>query len=489
MSTIPIRQPDSLSETKRKLLEGYREGGLARNLGSSRKITPRLQGRVAPLSWEQEQILRREQKAAGGSLPHNECITLKPNKYLAATILERCFAEIVRRHEIWRTSYGIADGQPIQLVHDASHTFPLQIIDLRAASGAARETELLKLYTQGVRQPFDLERGPLIRVMLVNLSDTDQRVLLFAHLSIVDGVSVYQILPVELVSLYDAFWDGKFSPLPELPIQYGDYAYWQRQWLRSEEVEKQLTYWRGELGAELPVLPWPVDRPRRTVRRHRGEVRSFTLRPSLRHSLKQFSVREGVTLFTTLATSLGALLYSYTGQDHIILGTPSLGARKRSEIGGLLGHFLNPVPLHIDLQGEPAFHELLARVQQVVGGALAHDDVPLDLIAQELRLSSASSGNHLFNVAISLQPETSRTGWQVTSMDADSGGTIWDLYLAFIETRDGLIGRAQYNADLFDETTIMRALEGLQVVMESVTSYPNQTISALPSQLRSWGLL
>lgn len=486
-----IRQRETLSETKRKLLEGYQRGGLAHALEHPVKITPRPNGEIAPLSLAQEQIWRREEMLAGGCLPHNECITLKANKYLDTAILERSFADIICRHEIWRTSYGMANGQPIQVVHEAPNGFPLRIVDLRAASEAEREGELLKLCTQGIRQPFDLARGPLLRATLVTLTNTDQRILVFAHLSIVDGVSVYQILPAELACLCDAFSAGKTSPLGELPIQYADYAFWQRQWLKSHELAEQLTYWREQLAGELPLLRWPSDRPRPKVEDHRGAVRSFALRRSLRGALKRFSQREGVTLFTTLAASLSALLYCYTRQTDIILGTPSLGARKRSEIQALLGHFLNPVPLRINLEGDPSFHELLLRTHKAVGGAVSHDDVPLEILAQQLRPNPSSPCSPFFTVAISLQPETPDTGaeWYVTSMDADSGGTIWDLYLAFIETKDGVIGRAQYNTDLFGDAKITRALQGLQVVMESVAGDPKQLISTLPFQLRSLGLL
>jgi Condensation domain len=489
MSTIPHRE--TLSETKRKLLECYQRGGLAHASENPLTITPRPKGETIPLSLAQEQIWRREQMLAGGSLPHNECITLKASKYLDPTVLERSFTEIIRRHEIWRTSYDITNGQPIQVVHEPPSQFPLRIVDLRADSEEARERELLKLYTEGIRQRFDLRRGPLLRVILVTLTSTDQRLLVFAHLSIVDGVSVYQILPAELASLCDAFSAGKTSPLGELPIQYADYAYWQRQWLKSQELARQLTYWREELAGELPVLQWPNDRPRPTVENHRGAVRSFALTGASRCALKEFSQREGVTLFTTLAASLSALLYCYTGQTEIILGTPSLGARKRSEIQALLGHFLNPVPLRIDLEADPSFHELLLRTQTTVGGAVSHDDVPLEILAQQLQLHPSSRPGSLFTVAISLQPQTPETGagWQVTSMDADSGGTIWDLYLAFIETKDGIIGRAQYNTDLFGDVNITRTLEGLQFVLETVAGDPKQSISTLPSQLRSLGLL
>ena len=491
MSTLPIKQTDAFSPAKRKLLEGYQRGRLVSPLKAPARIAPRPHGEAAPLSLAQEQIWRREQTLTDGSLPHNECISIKAQQHLDAAILERSFAEITRRHEIWRTSYGTANGQAIQVVHDASDAFPLRTLDLRAASEGEREAALLKLYTHGIRQPFDLRRGPLLRATLVTLTDTDQRIIIFAHLSIVDGVSVYQILPSELASLYDAFASGRASPLEELSVQYGDYAYWQRRWLKSPDATQHLTYWRQQLTSELPVLQWPSDRPRPAGTTHRGAVRSFALRRTLGGALKRLSQHDCVTLFTTLAASLSALLYCYTGQPDIILGTPSLGARKRSEVQALLGHFLNPVPLRINFEGDPSFHDLLLRTQKAVGGAISHDEVPLEIIAQEFRATTGSPHSAFFTVATSLQPPTAETGhgWYVTSMDADSGGTLWDLYLAFIETKDGLIGRAQYRTDLFEAGHITRALEGLQAVMESVAGDPQQSISILPLQLRSLGLL
>jgi hypothetical protein len=483
---------DSLSETKRRLLEGYRRGERAQNLGSPAKITPRPKGHAAPLSSAQEHIFRREQKSAAGALPHNECITLKTNRYLDGDVLQRCFAEIIRRHEIWRTTYSLIDGQRVQIVHEGANSFPLRIIDLRADSETERANQLSRLYSEGTREPFDFEHGPLLRAVLVHLTGKDQCILVFAHLSIVDGVSVYQILPAELSALYDAFSAGKTSPLADPPIQYSDYACWQKEWLRSPEIEKQLAYWREELADGLPVLPWPREHSQETVSSHRGAIRPFVLRPNLRQELKQFSVGEGVTLFTTLAASLGSLLYSYTGQERILLGTPALGARKRSEIQGLLGHFLNPVLLRIDLQGDPSFHQLLLRVQRALGGALAYDEIPLSVLARELQLAGSSVHNGAFNdffsVAISLQPETAHADWQVTSMDADSGGTPWDLYLAFIETKHGLIGRAQYNTDVLTEAIVSRTLEGLQAIMEYVMGDPGKTVSALSSNLQGLGL-
>jgi hypothetical protein len=487
----PVQQSESLSETKRRLLEGLRKGGPGRDFEKLAQIAPRPKDQPAPLSSPQELILRREQDPADNSLPNNECITLKAPRRLDADLLQRTFAEIIRRHEIWRTTYSVVDGKFTQVVHEAAPTFPLRVVDLSGMSEIDRETTLQDVYGTGVRQRLDSERGPLLHAVLVNLAadlaSNDQRIILFAHLSIIDGVSVYRILPAELTAIYDAFASGRPSPLQEPRIQYGDYTHWQRQTLRSHEIEKQLAYWREQFGGGIPALQWPADRPVQPLRSYRGVVRSFDLLPSVKHALKEFSVREGVTLFTTLAASLSALLYCYTRQERLVLGTPALGARKRTELAGLIGHFLNPVPLLIDLHGDPSFHELQLRVQNAVGGALAHDDVPLDVLAREVGLNATSADN-LFRVAISLQPATTETEWQITSMDADSGGTLWGLYLAFIETKDGVTGRVQYSTEIFSEATIAHMLEGLQAVMESVTRGPMQTISALSLQLRSLGL-
>jgi hypothetical protein len=480
----PAQQSDSRSDAKRRLLEAYRKGGLAQQPGAEEKstsIVARAKGQLVPLSSAQQQILRRENRSAPGSLPHNECITLKTNRPLDAGLLQRCFAEIIRRHEIWRTTYNTQDGQTLQVVHEAPSVFPLQSIDLRAYPPAERETQLLQFYDEGVQQPFDLQQGPLLRAALVHLSETEQRLIVFAHLSIVDGVSVYQIFPAELSSLYDAFAAGKPSPLAEPSLQYGDFAVWQKQCQQTREAARQLEYWRRQLADGIPALRWPSPTPPQTPPTHRGVVRSFSLRPELKQALKQFSLGEGVTLFATLTACLSVLLHRYTHQERFVLGTPSLSARKRSEVHGLLGHFLNPVPLPIDLRGNPSFREFLLRVQQVIGGALAHDDVPLDQLASELQVSGPPDRD-FFTVSISLQPAIPHTEWQITSMDADSRGTLWDLYLAFIETPEGLVGRAQYDADLFDDALITRTLNDLQTVMESLTGDAKQLVSTLCSQ-------
>ena len=312
--------------------------------------------------------------------------------------------------------------------------------------------------------------------------DTDYRLSVVAHLSIVDGISVYQLFPSELAALYTAFSAGKPSPLPELPIQYADYAYWQRRWLRDDELARQLTYWRKQLAGELPVLRWPADRPRPDVQTYRGAIRAFALSRLLTDALKKLARREGVTLFTTLLASFTGLIYCYTSQVDLVIGTPSPTGRKRSEFQALLGYFLNPVALRIDLQDDPSLRELLLRAQKVIAEAISYDDLPIEVLAKELRRKPVPSRNPFFTLAISLQPTTpdGAKGWHVTSMDADSGGAVWDLYLAFIDGVDGMIGRVQYNPDLFESLTISHMLRDLQKVMKAIVADPGQHISSLP---------
>jgi len=304
-----------------------------------------------------------------------------------------------------------------------------------------------------------------------------------AHLSIVDGVSVYQVFPSELAQLYQAFSASKMSPLPEPLIQYADYAYWQRRWLIGREMQKQLDYWRNRLAGELPTLQWPNDHPRPAAQTFCGAALSFAWPRHLGDAIKELSLRVGVTLFTSLQSGFTALLHNYTGQSDIIVGTISPAGRKRSEVQGLLGYFLNPVVLRIDFTGDPPFNELLRQTQRVTSEAISHDDLPIEFLAQELLPKQDPSRHPFFTTAISLQPPMSPigSGWSVTSMDAASGGAMWDLYLAFIEQSTGMIGRVQYNPDLFEARTITQMVEDLQALLATAVANPRQRLSKLAS--------
>jgi cytochrome P450 len=477
-----VQGSTSLSETKRKLLQRYLSGDVSQTVASPHPITPRPSGEPALLSLSQEQLLLRE-----GSVPnvpplYNECITLRMEGSLEVPLLNRSLAEIIRRHEIWRTSYDIRNGLLVQVVHPATPEMRLPVVDLRGMRKERLEEEARHLAAEEARRPFDLSRGPLLRAVLVRTGAVEYRLSVIAHLSIVDGISVYRLFPAELAMLYSVFSAGKPSPFPELPIQYADYAHWQRQWLRDNELKSQLTYWRNQLAGELPVLRWPADNPRPAVQTYRGAIRPFALSRSLTAALRELIRREGVTLFTTLLASFAGLMYCYTSQVDLVIGTPSPCGRKRSEFQALLGYFLNPVALRVDLQDDPSLRELLLRAQKVIAEAFSYDDLPIEVLAKELRPKPDSSRNPLFTLAISLQPTApdEATGWHVTSMDAESGGAPWDLYLAFINRGDELIGRVQYNPDLFESLTISQMLRDLQRVMMTLVADPGQSISSLP---------
>lgn len=470
-----------LSETKRRLLEKYLRGELAQH-PQDLAITRRPTGVAAPLSLAQEQLWLRETAAPRAPSFYNECITIHFRGPLDAVLLERSLCEVIRRHEIWRTSYDSINGQLVQVVHPAPLTFQLAVVDLSGRPSAEREPEALRLATEDARRRFDLKRGPLLRATLLKMSATDYRLLIIAHLSIVDGLSAYQVLPSELSALCTAFAAGRPSPLRELPIQYADFASWQRRWVQGDVLTRQLAYWRKQLGGDLPVLQWPTDCLRPTAQTFRGAFQPFTLPKRLTEAVKGLGRQERVTLFIILLASFVALLYRYTGQDDIIVGSFSPAGRKRSEVQGLLGYFLNPVALRIDLSGQPSFRELLRQVQRVSSEAISHDDVPIEFLAKELKPQPDPSRHPFFTVAVSLQPPEPdiESGWNVTSMDLESGGAVWDLYLAFIDRPTGMLGRIQYNPDLFNLATIVRAIEDLQVVLEAVTLNPGQRLIDLP---------
>jgi hypothetical protein len=471
-----------LSDSKRKALAQYIEGSF-RSQAVQHRISPRPSSVLAPLSLAQEQLWRRTQVAATPLL-YNESITLHRKGPLDIALLERSITEIIRRHEIWRTTYEISDGQPRQVVHSPRSTFPLGFVDLRTVTAGQREASAVRLATEDARRPFELEVGPLLRAMVIRMGDEDSRLSLTAHLSIVDGVSVYQVFPYELTRVYEAFSACLPSPLPELTIQYGDYAYWQREWLTNHEIPRQLEYWRKRLGGELPTLSWPSGH-RPPVQTFRGAIRSFTFPAEILAAIKELCRREGASMFIVLQAGFTALLHRYTRQKEILVGTFSPAGRKRSEVQGLLGHFLNPVPLRIDLSGDPSFSELLRQSQCVTYDAISHDDVPLELLARELLPTRDESRNPFFTVGMSLQPPVSGicSGWSVTSMDAESGGAFWDLYLVFIERSDELAGRVQYNPDLFDAATIAQMVSDLQALLAAAVRNPEQRVSQLQSHM------
>jgi surfactin family lipopeptide synthetase A len=470
----------SLSQVKRALLNRYMRGDVPSGGAGSQVIAPRPSGEPAPTSLSQEQLLLRERNTPHIPPLYNECVTVRMRGAFEVPVLARSLEEIIRRHEIWRTSYQQSNGHIIQIVHSPPEQIGLYAIDLRHLSPVRQQSEVQQVMGEVVCQPFDLERGPLVRFRLIRTEDFEYHLFLIAHLSIVDGVSAYQIFPFELATLYRAFSTGQNSPLPVLVAQFGDYAYWQRHWLQGEELFRRVEYWRTQLAGVVP-LAWPTDRPRLGKQTFGGAIHAFALSKDSSKAVKALSQHEGVTLFVSLLSTFAALLHGYTQQEDIVVGTRSPAGRKRSEVEKLLGYFLNPVALRFDLTGNPTFRGLLQQAQRLTLEAISNDDVPVELLEQELKLAPDLSRHPLFTVAISLQPPMPPMdlNWNVTSMDIDNGGTPWDLYLAFIDNPSGVLGRVQYNPDLFAPVAIARLLEDFQQLLETASENPLKRLSAL----------
>jgi Condensation domain len=475
------------SDADRALLERYlRED--QRRMSSANGTAPMRRSSVGPacLSLPQEQIFHRAQQNTDKPPFFNECITVHRKGSLDVPTLERSLLEIIRRHEIWRTTYDDKEGHPVQTIHDPPSHLSLPILDLRGLSECAQEVEVCRSVGELSQCPFDLRRGPLLRFLLIRTDESLHRLFLVVHQSIVDGVSAYQVFPTELAALYQAFSEGKPSPLPDLTIQFADYAEWQRRWLGAQQINQQMDYWRKQLAGELPLLRWPPGGARPKKLTYRGLIRPFAFRKDLAAALKSTARRAGVTLFMALLSGFVALLHHYSTQTDILVGTLSPAGRKRTESEKLLGYFLNPVVLRFDLTSNPEFCGLLEQTREVVSEAISHDDLPLELLGGKLKPVSDPGRHPYFNVAVSLQPpvpETIRPEWDVTSMDIGSGGAMWDLYVAFIDRQNGLIGRAQYNPDIFSGEQITRMLSDLEALLAICASQPQWKLSDLSKMI------
>jgi Condensation domain len=467
-----------LSDEKRLLLSKYLREQLDTLTEDS--IPCRPSNQPAPLSLSQEQIWRHARE--NGALPafYNESIAIHRHGPIDSAILARSLAQVTGRHEAWRTTFDLIDGQPVQVINPPPLTVSLPVNDLRTIPSSNREAEALRIAREDARTPFDLERGPLMRARLISLSEEEHRLAVTMHQSITDGVTVNKIFPSELITTYEAFRDGRTPVLAELPIQFADYSWWQRQWLRRAPLANELTYWRKRLMPAPPELQLPARFSQRTT--YRGKIYSFSFPSELRQRLKALSREQGVTLFTTLLATYSVLLERQTGQEDFIIGTLSPSGRKRSEVRDLMGYFLNPVPLRMVLSGNPAFREVLLRAREIVSEAIANDDIPLHDLEKEIRPSRNSQA--LFDIVISLAPALAElpAGWDQTFMDVESGGARWPLYLELSERPNGLAGRAQYNPDVFSPRTIAHMIEQWRALLEGILSRPEMRLAELSPQ-------
>jgi amino acid adenylation domain-containing protein/thioester reductase-like protein len=433
-----------------------------------------------PLSFAQQRLWFLDQLEPGNPF-YTIPVAMSLSGTLDTAALERSVAEILRRHEVFRTSFPSVEGKPVQVIAPATSQ-PVPLVDLRHLPITEREGQVQRLAEEEARRPFDLSTGPLVRTNLFRLDEREHVLLLMIHHIIADGWS-YGVLLGELGPLYNAFTAGQPSPLPELPVQYADYAVWQREWLQGDTLQSQLDYWKAQLAGAPPLLELPTDRPRPPAQTYRGAYQSAVLPKSLAQQLEALGRREGATLFMTLLAAFDALLHRYTDQGDIVVGSP-IANRSRPEVEGLIGLFANTLVLRADLRGDPTFRELLHRVRELALGAYDHQDVPFERLVEELQPERNLSYHPLFQVMFVLQnaplPPLDVAGLTLSYLDVHRGASAFDITLMMADTDDGLEVFIEYNTDLFDAPTIARMLGHFQTLLEGIVANPNRRVSELP---------
>lgn len=459
---------------------GYTEG----SQGPGEPRIPRRPPRVAlSLSFAQQQVWLHAQLAADVPLYH-EVLILEHTGPLERVALERSFNEILRRHEILRTTFPSVDGSVIPSVAEQQRV-ELPLTELNALPERQRTAELLRIATEEVRQPFDLANGPLMRVRLVGLSklglSQENYVLIVILHNLVADEQSLNVLARELDTLYQAYSTGEPSPLPELPLQYADYAHWHWNWFEGDVLEQHIAYWRKRLAGVPAALELPTDRQRPPVQGFRGTRESFVLSKGLSESLKELSEREGATLFETLLAAFQTLLSRHTGQPDIVVGAIVPG---RQEVGTerLIGLFAHTVLIRTDMEGDPAFRELVWRVRDLSRRDREYQSMPFDRLVSELQPEREPSRNPLFQVLYSLTPSTStaQLSWKTANLEVDSGATKVDLQLQLSDRPEGVSGRFIYNTEIFDAATIGRLAGHFQTLLQGIVNNPDQHLSRLP---------
>jgi amino acid adenylation domain-containing protein len=472
MSKITDRAADETTEQKRERL--------------AQMLRERVQQRPKhfPLSFAQQRLWFLDELEGGSTNAYNIPVVLRLQGTLDQDRLERCFNEIIRRHESLRTTFetNCATGTTEQVIH---HSLPvrLEVIDLSEGSADERVARARALANEKAQIPFDLSTGPLLRASLLSLASDDHVLLLTIHHIVSDGWSV-GVLIKELIALYEAFTRGEESPLPELQIQYADFAHWQRNRLKGDVLDRQLAFWRNQLSAPLPVLELPTRAPRPSRHSVDGAVRVWELPRDITEGTKNLSQEEGATLFMTLLAAFKVLLSRYSSQLDLLVGTP-IANRNRAELEPLIGLFINTLVLRTDLSADPSFKQLLARVKEVALGAYANQDVPFEKLVEELQPERDLARTPFFQVMFVMQNAPMpalRMGEVTMSPLVIEGATSkFDLTLSIMEEADGnLSGWLEYNTHLFDKAMIERMIGHYNTLLRGIIENPEERVSRLP---------
>jgi acyl carrier protein len=492
-----VRSAFQIELPLRSLFEAPTVAGLAERIEQAWRTAQGLQtpairraarDQPLPLSFAQQRLWFVEQLTPGMAA-YIFPAAARLSGPLDVAALARSLDAIMQRHEILRTRFEIVDEQPCQVASPVG-ALALPLADLQALPAAAQDAHVQRLLLRESQRPFDLARGPLLRAALLRLDAQQHVLVLMLHHIVADGWST-TVLIREVAALYDAYARGLPDPLPALPIQYADFAVWQRARLRGvgdhtgSPLQTQLAYWRAQL-ANLPALELPLDTPRPAIQMFRGAMHAFTLPYMLIDEINALSRREGVTLFMALLAAFQCLLHYETRSDDIVVGTDVAG-RTQPETEGLIGLFVNQLVLRTNLAGNPAFRALLARVRETALDAYAHQDVSFEQLVAELAPERSLGRNPLFQVMFMLEntpmAALALPGLTLTPLVVDNGTVHFDLIFILRETPDGLGCTIQYNTDLFRATTIMRMSGHFERLLQAVVADPDASLRSLDEML------
>lgn len=454
------------------------EESVKEQAGSAIERVPR--NAALQLSLAQQRLWFLDQLVPNNTF-YNMPIALRLNGLLNVRALDQTLNEIIRRHESLRTTFETAGGDPVQVIAPVG-TFTLPLIDLAAIPEGSRELEARRLACEEAQRLFDLSKGPLVRASLLELSGQECIALFTMHHIISDEWSM-AILVREVVALYTAILEGRPSPLHELPVQYADFAAWQRNRLKGDFLDEQLSYWRQQLALSPAALNLPLDHQRPSIQTYTGASRSFLVPRETSTRLEALARDKEATLFMQLLTAFNLLLYRHTGQRDIVVGAPTAG-RDRAETEEIIGFFINMLALRTDLSGDPMYPELLSRVREVALGAYDHQELPFEKLVEELHPQRDMSRSPLFQVVFMLEREPQAglelPGLKISPVERESSIAKVDLTLALTETPGGLAGSIAYNDRLFEGVTIERMAERLQNLLDGIASNPAHRLSELP---------
>ncbi|MFD2169214.1 amino acid adenylation domain-containing protein [Tumebacillus lipolyticus] len=447
--------------------------------GEQERQLPRRNDEVVPLTFAQERIWVMEQLEPGGAA-YNIPIAVELTGKLDLDVLAKSVNEVIARHEALRTTYRLVGGRPV-VQFAAELTISLELADISHLSESEQEAEAKGIATIEARRPFDLERGPLLRATAIRFNEDVHQLVLIIHHIIADGWSL-GVMIGEIAEFYAAQVEERRSTLAELPIQYGDFACWQRSLEHQAALDEHLNYWRAQLGGSLEPLALPTDRPRPVNQTYNGATETFLLSNRLTEALHSLSAQEGATLYMTLVSAFQALLARYTGQTDILVGSP-IANRNRREVEPLIGVFINTLVLRSEVTGEQNFRQLLQQVKRTTLDAFAHQDVPFEKLVEELQPERNTAYSPLFQAMFNMlnaPMSLSLPGLALQAKELDSGTAKFDITLQMRETERGLYGEWEYNTDLFDASTITRMIAHFETLLWGIVEQPEQPICTLP---------